>query len=91
LNKFIRGDCGGNFKGAKRNFDTMENNMKCYVVDFYLDGYYLKSKSLFQENKIEIGEVINIELPENKSNVTGKVVDIFDMSEDEYHLYISSI
>jgi hypothetical protein len=69
----------------------MENAMKCYVVDFYLDGYYLKSKSLFQENKIEVGQIINIELPEKESNVTGKVVETFDMSEDEYHLYLTSI
>ncbi|MFN9173138.1 MAG: hypothetical protein ACK58N_01100 [Synechocystis sp.] len=69
----------------------MENTVKCYVVDFYLDGYYLKSKSLFQENKIEVGQVINVELPEKQSNVTGKVVEIFDMSEDEYHLYLTSI
>lgn len=69
----------------------MENTVKCYVVDFYLDGYYLKSKSLFQENKIEVGQVINVELPEKQSNVTGKVVEIFDMSEDEYHLYLTSV
>ena len=68
----------------------MENNTKCYVVDFYLDGYYLKSQSLFQENKIAVGQVINVELPEKQSNITGKVVDTFDMSEDEYHLYLSS-
>ena len=69
----------------------MENTVKCYVGDFYLDGYYLKSKSLFQENKIEVGQVINVELPEKQSNVTGKVVEIFDMSEDEYHLYLTSV
>ncbi|MEY2984659.1 MAG: hypothetical protein RLZZ568_1276 [Cyanobacteriota bacterium] len=69
----------------------MEDNMKCYVVDFYLDGYYLKSKCVFQENKIEVGEIINIDLPEKQSNVAGKVVDTFDMSDDEYHLYVTSL
>jgi len=69
----------------------MEDNLKCYVVDFYLDGYYLKSKCVFQEHKIEVGQVIDIELPENQSNVTGKVVDTFDMSDDEYHLYVMSV
>lgn len=84
-------DCEGGLNRTRRNFMIMEDNSKCYVIDFYLDGYYLKSKCVFQENKIEVGEVINIELPKSHANVAGKVTDTFDMSEDEYHLYVTSI
>lgn len=69
----------------------MKTTTKCYVVDFYLDGYYLKSQSLFQDDKIEVGAIIDIEIPDKDANVTGQVVETFDMSDDEYHLYINSL
>lgn len=63
---------------------------KSYVVDFYLDGHYLKSQSLVQNHKPQVGEVVDVNLPKNNIQVTGKVVETLDMSEDEYHLYLCS-
>jgi hypothetical protein len=69
---------------------VMQSISKSYVVDFYLDGCYLKSQSLLQDHKLEVGEVVNVSLPKNNTEITGKVVDILDMSEDEYHIYLRS-
>lgn len=68
----------------------MQTSNKSYVVDFYLDGCYLKSQSLQQDRKLQVGEVVDVNLPKNNIQVTGQVVETVDMSEDEYHLYLRS-
>lgn len=68
----------------------MQTINKSYVVDFYLDGEYLKSQSLLQNHKLQVGEVVDVNLPKNNAQVTGQVIGTLDMSEDEYHLYLRS-
>lgn len=64
---------------------------KSYITDYFLDGYYLKSEATLQSQHPDIEEHIQLLLPHRSQPILAQVIEIVEVSEDEYKIYLVTV
>ncbi|BFM38675.1 hypothetical protein [Synechocystis sp. LKSZ1] len=64
---------------------------KSYITDYFLDGYYLKSEATVQSQYPTVEEHIQIVLPHQSHPILVQVMEIVEVSEDEYKIYLVTV
>ena len=67
------------------------DTQKAFIVDIFLNGDYLETKTLFQNHPMRRGDATWVNIPKTGMQIFAKVLGTFFLSEDEYHLYLENI